>query len=144
MLRSMSGNYMRRTGAVFIDGDSFLEFYTDGSVIRGHAAWAAVCPLHSNLSACGRVTGPQIAIRAELSAVVYVLESTTGNVRIFTDCPDRKIPERFEHCIDLVHAIVCAADGRCCDFVKIRGHTGGFDYISKWNAVTMRWGCRIE
>ena len=84
----MGSNYMRRRGAVFNDGDGFSEFYTDGSVFRGHAAWAAVCPLHSSLSGCGGVSGPQLAIRAELSAVVYALEHTTGNVRIFTDCPD--------------------------------------------------------
>ena len=84
----MGSNYMRRRGAVFNDGDGFSEFYTDGSVVRGHAAWAAVCPLHSSLSGCGGVSGPQLAIRAELSAVVYALEHTTGNVRIFTDCPD--------------------------------------------------------
>jgi len=138
----MGRNFTLRRGAVFLDDDSFSEFYTDGSVIRGHAAWAAVCPLHSRLSACGRVYGPQTPIRAELSAALYVLESTVGNVRIFTDvmaaarhihAPDRSISERFAESSDLVQSIIRAGDGRCCDFVKIRGHTGGQDYISKWN-----------
>ena len=136
---------MLRRGAVFLDGSSFTEFYIDGSVIRGHAAWAAVCPLHSSLSACGSVSGHQTSIRAELSAAVYVLESTAGNVRVFTDCPDvmaaarcihapdRKISRRFERSEDLLQSIIRAGDGRCCDFVKIRGHTGGRDYISRWN-----------
>lgn len=139
------GIHAQLHGRAFCEGD-FVDFFTDGSEKDGVAAWSVVCPTNARRSCTRLASGEQLAVRAEVEAFAHVLESTDGNVRVFTDCPtvmeaarsihapDRRVRRSLFRCRDILERIMVAADGRCVEIVKVKGHTEGTDLASRWNA----------
>lgn len=131
-----------------------MKVFTDGAcsgngMTGARGSWAAVFPENPELDCSGLLEGSvQTNNRAEFTAAIRALESTSKDLDIYTDSNllvnIANGTWRAKENKDLVARIKTLMDGRVVTWTHVRAHTKGMDYNSKWNAEADRRAVAIQ
>ena len=126
----------------------FTDGACSGNGQKGaRASWAAVFPERPDLDCSGPLTGvEQTNNRAEFTAVIEALRTSTGPLHVHTDSQLLvKIATgewKAKANLDLVKQIVELSKDRVITWTHVRAHTSGTDWSSIWNREADRRAVR--